>query len=48
MLKTLYTMNDKNKNKNLVDAINSRLKDLREEIEGMGKKEKKIENHIKQ
>ena len=44
MYKVLYKTNDKEKNSKLVDIFNSRLKDLKEEIENMSKKEREIEN----
>ena len=40
-------MNDKDKNKELVNVINSGLRDLKEEIEDMSKKEKEIEKPYK-
>ena len=43
MLKALYTTNDKKKNNDLVDVINSRLSDLRKEIEDVSEEEKKFE-----
>ena len=42
MYKVLRTINDKEKNSNLVDMFNSGLKDLKEEIKKMSKEE--IEN----
>ena len=47
MLKTLYTINDKDKNKKLVDLINSGLKNFKEEIEDMSEKEKESEKPYK-
>ena len=47
MLKALYTINDKDKNKKLVDLINSGLGDFKEEIEDMSKKEKESEKPYK-
>ena len=43
MIKNLYQINDKEKNNELVNVINSGLKDLTEEIEKMSNKEKEIE-----
>ena len=43
MLKNLYDLNDKNKNKKLVDVIKSGLIDLKNEIKRMSKDEIKIE-----
>ena len=43
MLKTVYNTNDKKKNSNLVNLINSRLSDLKKEIENTGEEEKVIE-----
>ena len=48
MLKTLYKLNDKKKNNQLVEVINSRLRDFKEEIEDMNEKQKNLKNHIKQ
>ena len=42
MYKVLHTLNDKEKNSNLVNMFNSGLKDLKEEIKKMSKEE--IEN----
>ena len=42
MFKLLYEINDKEKTSKLVSAINSRLKDLKEEIKKMSKEERKI------
>ena len=42
MLKALYTTNDKKKNNDLVDVINSRLSDLRKKIEDLSEEEKKF------
>ena len=39
MLKTLYNLNDKNKNKQLVDVIKSGLIDLKNEIKKMSEDE---------
>ena len=47
MLKTLYTINDKDKNKKLVDLINSGLRNFKEEIEDMSKKEKESKKPYK-
>ena len=47
MLKTLYTINDKDKNKKLVDLINSGLRNFKEEIEDMSEKEKESEKPYK-
>ena len=47
MLKTLYKLNDKKKNKQFVDVINTGLRDFKEEIKDIGKKEKKLKNHMK-
>ena len=43
MLKALYTANDKNKNKKLVNMIKSGLDDLKSEIGDMSIEEKEIE-----
>ena len=43
MLKTLYTTNDKKKNNNLVNMINSRSGVLKNELENMSEEEKEIE-----
>ena len=43
MLKYLYQTNDKEKNNELVNMINNGLKDLKETIKNMSKKERKIE-----
>ena len=43
MLKTLYTTNDKKKNNNLVNMINSRSGVLKNELENMIEEEKEIE-----
>ena len=43
MFKYLYQTNDKEKNNELWNVINSGLKDLKEEIQEMPKEEKKIE-----
>ena len=43
MVKKLYELKDKKKNSSLVNLIKSGLSDLRNEIEEMSKKEKKIE-----
>ena len=42
MFKLLYEINDKEKTSKLVSVINSRLKDLKEEIKKMSKEERKI------
>ena len=42
MLKALYTFNDRKKNNKLVNTINSRLSDLKNEIERMSEDEIKI------
>ena len=44
MLKNLYKTNDKEKNNELVNVIDSGLKDLKEEIREMPKEEKEIED----
>ena len=44
MLASLNKTNDKEKNNELVNMINSRLKDLKEEIKKMSKEEKEIED----
>ena len=44
LLKNLYKTNDKEKNNELVNVINSGLKDLKEEIKKMSEEERKIEN----
>ena len=43
MLKTLYIIDDKDKNKKLVDVIDSGLSDFKKEIKNMSKKEKEAE-----
>ena len=43
MYKVLRTMNDKEKNSNLVNIFNSALKDLKEDIKDMSEAEKEIE-----
>ena len=43
MLKLLYRTNEKEKNIELVNAINSGLKDLKKEIKNMSQEEKEIE-----
>ena len=43
MVKKLYELKDKKKNSSLVNLIKSGLSDLKNEIEEMSKKEKKIE-----
>ena len=43
MFKELYITNDKEKNKLLVNLINSGLQDLKEDIEEMSEEERKIE-----
>ena len=43
MYKVLRTINDKERNSNLVDKFNSALKDLKEETKNMSKEEKEIE-----
>ena len=43
MYKVLRTLNDKEKNSNLVDMFNSALKDLKEDIKNMSEAEKEIE-----
>ena len=43
MYKGLRTINDKERNSNLVDMFNSTLKDLKEETKNMSKEEKEIE-----
>ena len=53
MLKTLYNLNDRNKNNKLVNIIKSGLSDFKNEIENTSekkrkkKKKKKLENHMK-
>ena len=42
MYKVLRTINDKERNSNLVDMFNSALKDLKEETKNMSKEEKEI------
>ena len=44
MFKYLYQTNDKEKNNELVNVINSGLKDLKEEIKKMSEEEKEIED----
>ena len=44
MLKYLYQTNDRMKNNELVNVINSGLKDLKEEIKKMSEEEKEIED----
>ena len=44
MLKTLYNLNDKNKNNQLVYKIKDELTDFKEENENISKEEKEIEN----
>ena len=41
--KSVYNMNNKNKNSHLINAIKSGLSDLKKEIEKMGEDEKRIE-----
>ena len=43
MYKVLLTLNDKEKNSNLVDMFNSALKYLKEDIKNMSEEEKEIE-----
>ena len=43
MLKDLYRINDKYKNKDLVNVIKSGLTDLKNETENMSEEEKEIE-----
>ena len=43
MYKVLRTINDKERNSNLVDILNSALKDLKEETKNMSKEDKEIE-----
>ena len=43
LLKTLYNLNDKKKNKELVNKIKIRLNDLKNEIKKMAEDEIKIE-----
>ena len=43
MLKTLYNLNNEEKNSLLVNAIKSGLSDLKEETENISKEEKKLE-----
>ena len=47
MLKYLYQTNDRMKNNELVNVINSGLKDLKEEIKKMSEEEIKIEKSDK-
>ena len=47
MLKYLYQPNDRKKNHDLVNIINSGLKDLKKEIKNMSKEERKIEESDK-
>ena len=47
MLKVLYILNDKDKNKQLVDVIKSGLSDLKNEIKKMSEDEIKIEKPYK-
>ena len=47
MLKLLYTTKDKTKNNELVNVINSGLKDLKKEISKMSKDEKKLKIQIR-
>ena len=53
VLKTLYNLNDRNKNNKLVNIIKSGLSDFKNEIENTSekkrkkKKKKKLENHMK-
>ena len=46
MFKSIYQTNDKEKNNELVNVINSGLKDLKEEIKKMSEKEKFIEDPV--
>ena len=48
MFKELYITNDKEKNKLLVNVINSGLRDLKKEIEEMSEEERKIEKPDKE
>ena len=43
MLKDLYNTNNKEKNSLLLSVINSRIKDLKEQINKMSEKERQIE-----
>ena len=43
MYKVLRTINDEERNSNLVDMFNSALNDLKEETKNMSKEEKEIE-----
>ena len=47
ILKAVYTTIDRKKNNDLVNLIKSRLSDLKNEIENMGKEEKEIEKPYK-
>ena len=44
MLKTLYNLSDKTRNKNSVSTIRRALSDLKEETENIGKEERELEN----
>ena len=44
MLKTLYNLSDKTRNKNSVSTIRRGLSDLKEETENIGKEERELEN----
>ena len=43
MLKSLYNLNDREKHKQLVSVIKSRLSDFKDDIENMTEKKKEIE-----
>ena len=47
MLKTLYTLNNKKKNNQLVDVISSGLRSFKEKIKDVNEKEKEIEKPYK-
>ena len=47
MLKALRNLNDRTKNKNLVNLMESGLSDFKNEIENMSEIENKLKNHIK-
>ena len=48
MLNTLYTTNDKKKNNDLANVIKSGLINLKNEIESMSEKGKKLKNRTRQ
>ena len=47
MLKTLYNLNDRNKNNQLVNTNKSGLSDLKNEIKKMSEEKIKTEKHTK-